>query len=75
MYVGQVDFADRFEHCRMDNEFESEELSFKCYEDLMIYSNITSSSIWELIMFDFLFTFKMRSAFPFKYRIKNSPPS
>lgn len=26
MYVGRVEFADLFEHCRMDNEFESEEL-------------------------------------------------
>lgn len=45
MYVVRVEFADCFEHCRMDNEFESEELSFKCYEDLMIHSDITSNFI------------------------------
>lgn len=58
MYVDRVEFDDLFERCRMDDDFESEQLSFKCCEDLMIHSDITSNFIWEWIMFDFLFYIK-----------------
>lgn len=47
MYADRVEFADLFEHCRMDNDFEPEELSFKCCEDLIIHTDITSNFIWK----------------------------
>lgn len=40
-------FSGHFEHRRMDNKFESEELDFKCYEDLMIHSDIILNVICE----------------------------
>lgn len=33
-------YSGHFQYCRMDNKFESEELPFKCYENLMIHSDI-----------------------------------
>lgn len=58
MWAGREEPADCFKHCKMDDEFESEELSFKNYEDLMMHSSITSNFIWKLRVFDFLFHIK-----------------